>query len=165
MDPRTVPKAVGEPSTRIRPPTHQRVSEHRGLSAAAVSRPSPRSRVQPARPCARASAESSSAGDASSRRSPRGPAVARSFGRTGWGSREALVGDVRVVLDGTEWLDPEDPSSGAPLAGGRQVDVFGLAPRAVVRAPTRRPPDSTTTGRHVTPQLNHPTRRSEAKPR
>src|SRR5664279_3229176 len=49
---------------------------------------------------------------------------------------EALVGDVRVVLDRAEWFDPEDPSR--PLAAselgsqwrtvkrGRQVDVFGL---------------------------------------
>src|SRR6476660_8146934 len=61
---------------------------------------------------------------------------------------EALVGHVRVVLDRAEWLDPIHPSGPVaaselggqwcPLARGRQVDVSGLTPRAVVRAPARR---------------------------
>ena len=58
--------------------------------AAAVSRPSLRSRAQPARPYARACAGSSPAEDASSPRPPRRPAVARWFGRTGSGSRGSV---------------------------------------------------------------------------
>src|SRR6476661_9657027 len=60
---------------------------------------------------------------------------------------EALVGDVRVVFDRAECLDPEHPSGPLAaselgsqwraLARGRQVDVFGLTARAVVRAPSR----------------------------